>query len=108
MKTLHKMFNKYCPLQLIKIKHEVITILNEAHLFNFIIIIFQHNPQTWHTCPKLAHSVITMMCKCCHEQLQMQEPNFNQDWIFRNVSNWDKSIVPVDYTEINKKLRLIV
>jgi len=38
----------------------------------------------------------------------MQEPNFNQDRIFRNVSNWDKSIVPVDYTEINKKLHLIV
>jgi len=45
MKTLHKMFSKYCPLQLIKIKHEVITVLNEAHLFNFIIIIFQHNPR---------------------------------------------------------------
>jgi len=37
----------------------------------------------------------------------MQEPNFNQDKIFKSMSNLDKSIVPVDYAEINKNVHLI-
>jgi len=57
----------------------------------------------------LAHSTITVMCECCPEWLQMQEPDFNQGKVLKkNVSNWNKSIVPVVYTQINKKLCLIV
>jgi hypothetical protein len=77
------MFSKYCPLQLIKIKHEVITTLNVAHLFNLMIIIFQHNPHVWRTCPMLAHSMIIRKCKGRHEWMQMQEPNFYQNEIFK-------------------------